>query len=98
MQGGGVDMQHHVGDGHSKFNGFFRAVEYAGIAVPALVAKGDLRNFILLGKMAEYLSGADISAGSAADAKISIDDWRHGVLLYLAGSTGTSGKAMGPRK
>ena len=70
-------MQHHEGDGDAQLNSPAGAVKNAGIAVPALFTEKNPGHLVFPGNMAEYLSGADVGTGAAADALVSVYDWRH---------------------
>ena len=78
-------MQHHEGDGDAQLNSPAGAVKNAGIAVPALFTEKNPGHLVFPGNMAEYLSGADVGTGAAADAQFTMDDGRHVFLLLLSG-------------
>ena len=74
-------MQHHEGDGDAQLNSPAGAVKNAGIAVPALFTEKNPGHLVFPGNMAEYLSGADVGTGAAADALIRV---KHGSVRYLS--------------
>ena len=89
-------MQHHEGDGDAQLNSPAGAVKNAGIAVPALFTEKNPGHLVFPGNMAEYLSGADVGTGAAADAQFTMDDGRHVFLLLLSGGKrGDVGKGYG---
>ena len=67
-------MQQHVGKRNGEGNGPGRAVQHAGVAMPAFTPECYLRNLVVVSVVPEYLHGADFRARSAAGAFFLIAD------------------------
>ena len=76
VQGVCVHMEQHVVQGKAERNGLGRAVEHAGVAVPALFAVGNFRGCLRL-LLAEDLQGANAGAQPATCTFFRINAWRH---------------------
>ena len=79
-------MQHHEGQGNPQPYGSGRAVQHAGVAVPALFAINDPGRSPG-GILFKHVHGADIGACSAACAQFLVYDRRHVLLLQVPQGT-----------
>ena len=81
VDGVGIDMQKSVGERHTKGDSALRAVDHTGIAMPTFIREFDLGHFVLFTIKDKDIRVADIGAGAAAHALVSIDNGRHADLL-----------------